>query len=183
MTDKQSPTLTTMTINGEEVPVLVYSTGLIKHAETGHFIKPPDGTSITTTERARELAARRKELSRERAIAGMTEGAGLPLNKAGSGEEWQAVIRHVTETLMKSDNLRGQGEVLSKLGRATGYLSEEDLLHEDKPFSIMETLGREAVRAWVAERVAARRKAMDDELDAEVSEVRVSKSVYDGEGD
>ncbi len=76
-----------------------------------------------TSEQARELQGRRVEVGRQAALEGMTRGMGLPLEKAGSGEEWKAVVEAFTAQFKGSKNLRGMAESFEKLGRATGYLA------------------------------------------------------------
>ena len=85
----------------------------------------PGAQTITTTERARELSLGRWERSREAATQGMIQGvqdSGIKLTNASGDEAWSAIIRHTVKVYLKSSNIRGLGEALSKIGAATGYL-------------------------------------------------------------
>jgi len=111
------------------IEVLVYPDGTIKRADNGLFLSPPEGAKIRTSERGRELIARRYELARERAIEGIDEAAieagRIPKSMAGNGEGWKSVVKHVTRTLLESKNLRGQAEAANFLGKAAGLTVQD----------------------------------------------------------
>ena len=113
------------TIDG--VDVLIYPNGAIKRADNGHWIKPPNGGSITTSERARELQAKGQQMRRAQGIRskllGMVKGAGLDIDQNAPDEELietagsalEVFTAHMGKTFLKSNNIRGMGEVFPKL--------------------------------------------------------------------
>lgn len=110
--------------------IILYSNGSKKDAKTGHWLSPPvDENGRPDTPVTRDpsgMRLRRNEISKQRAIEALDEGAGLDPSLWGTGLGWQVVISHTVQTYLKSNNIRGMGEVLSKLGTATGYLGRDD---------------------------------------------------------
>jgi hypothetical protein len=72
------------------------------------------------------MLALRNEKSKQIAREAIDEGAGLQPDQWGTGEGWRRLIVHTTQAYLKSTNIRGMGEVLSKLGTAAGYLTRDD---------------------------------------------------------
>ena len=89
------------------------------------MLTPLPGGHTITHEDARELSLTRWKRSREAAIKGMiagVEASGIKLTNATGDEAWEQVISHTVKVYMKSENIRGLGEALSKIGIATGFL-------------------------------------------------------------
>jgi hypothetical protein len=101
-----------------------YPSGMTKWKDTGHFRTPQSITPIEADPRG--MLARRNEKSRQVAREAVDAGAGLDPRLWGTGEGWFELIRHTTETFLKSSNLRGQAETLAKLGIVTGYMTREE---------------------------------------------------------
>ena len=99
--------------------ILVYSDGTRKLASNGHLLRGPFVTPIT--QHPHEMIARRNELSRQRAIEAIDEGAGIEPSKWGTGLGWRKVIAHTVKVYLESKNIRGMGEVLAKLATVAGY--------------------------------------------------------------
>lgn len=115
----------TRIIDGVSVEVYADEHGNIRRADNSRFVAPAPGFKITTSERGRELNARRYALAQERAVQGMIAGFGLDLNRADGGEAWQEAVRVLVTQFAKSTNVRGMSETLITLGRATGFLSPD----------------------------------------------------------
>jgi hypothetical protein len=119
-------------INGEEVEVIVYEDGNERRADNGHWVKSAPGTEITSSERGRELVARRMMLARERAAQGMIKGLGLDPSRASASDAWERANEIFWSRFAESKNIRGMAESFEKLGRAAGFISPtEDKSHTD----------------------------------------------------
>jgi hypothetical protein len=109
--------------------VLQYDNGMLKDAATGHLMRGPDNALIKTSERARELVARRVQIGRERAIEGIDEAAVemgiMPMNKAGSGESWKLLNKRGFTIAHNADNARNFSQLLETIGKTTGYTAPE----------------------------------------------------------
>lgn len=101
-------------------PVLEWENGSIQNAANGHWIRPPRITPIMQDPAG--MVRRRYELGRQRALEGLDRGADVPVDMRGVGKGWELLIEHATRTFLKSGNTRGLGELLGKLGAATGFL-------------------------------------------------------------
>jgi hypothetical protein len=109
--------------------ILQYATGVQKIKATGHLLRGPDSALITTSERARELVARRVQIGRERATEGIDEAAVemgiMPMNKAGSGESWKLLNKRGFTIAHNADNARNFSQLLETIGKTTGYTAPE----------------------------------------------------------
>jgi hypothetical protein len=111
-------------IRDDGTEVRQYEDGAIRD-QKGLMLEPLPGGGIQSSEKAREMVTTRFEQAKERAREGLIKGveeSGISLRNQSADEAWMFVVAHVTKTLMKSSNLRGQAEILGKLGQATGYL-------------------------------------------------------------
>jgi hypothetical protein len=104
-----------------------YPSGMSKWKDTGHFRTPQTITPIQADPAG--MLQRRNEKSRTIAREAIDAGAGLDPHLWGTGLGWFELVRHTTETFLKSGNLRGMAETLTKLATAAGYASRE----EDSP--------------------------------------------------
>lgn len=103
--------------------VKVFADGTEYDLALQRLVRGPYDNPITRDPKG--MLERRREISRQIAREAIDEGAGIDRSKWGTGEGWRAVIRHTTEQYMKSTNIRGMGEVFSKLGNAAGYLTTD----------------------------------------------------------
>jgi hypothetical protein len=112
----------------DEERYLLMESGSIYDRKAGRICYGPKGGGkyTITKENASAMLARRKELSRQAADEAIDEGAGIDPSKYGTGEGWKAIIRHTVQVYLKSSNIRGMGEVLSKLAMAAGYTTSEN---------------------------------------------------------
>src|SRR6266545_744221 len=116
--------MTERTVDETGREILVHENGMIQDATNGRTIRGPTETAITRN--PREMLQRRNEKSRQVADEAIDEGTGLDPSKWGTGEGWRRLIVHTVQTYMKSSNIRGMAEVLSKLGIASGHLSTRE---------------------------------------------------------
>ncbi len=107
----------------------LYDTGMQIWTDSGQIKQPSPATVITTSERGKELIARRYELAQQKALEGIDEAAieagKLPTLDRETGDGWKVIVKHVAATLLESKNLRGQAEAANFLGKATGYTTPE----------------------------------------------------------
>lgn len=104
-------------------PARLYGNGAIRD-ERGRLLATQPGANKITAEQSREIWQQRRERARQAAIEAIDAGAGLDPSKWGTGEGWFNVVRHTVETYLKSTNLRGMGETLTKLATITGLADE-----------------------------------------------------------
>lgn len=104
-----------------------FSNGAIYDHELKHIVRNDGGgSSAITPATSPILHARKNELAAQAALEGMTDAVkGLNPGVVNSYQAWRAVVKHTVETFMKSENLRGQGEVLGRLGQLTGLTSPD----------------------------------------------------------
>jgi hypothetical protein len=102
----------------------LYPSGMSKWKDTGHFRTGPLSSPIS--EDPRGMLARRNSKSQQIAREAIDEGANVDPSQWGTGEGWRRVIAHTVETFLKSGNLRGMAETLTKLAVAAGYQSREE---------------------------------------------------------
>lgn len=107
--------------DGEQLKV--FADGTVYNLTKRQLERGPFDNPITRDPKG--MILRRNEISRQIAREAIDEGAGIDRSRWGTGEGWRAVIRHTVETYMKSNNIRGMGEVFSKIGSAAGYLTNE----------------------------------------------------------
>lgn len=91
-------------------------------------IDPSKNPNAITPANSRAMLARKKQIAVERAIQGIDQAAieaGRIPKDAQRGAGWQAVVKHVASTLLKSSNLRGQAEAANFLGKASGFAIQE----------------------------------------------------------
>lgn len=144
-----------------------FKTGAVYDREVGHIVaNPGGGTAAITPATSQLMHERKRQLSAEAAVQGLVDGANA-LNKGvtdGYGA-WRAIVAHVAKTLMGSDNLRGQGEVLGKLAQVTGFNQPETAV--EKP-NLLEQAGIIALAAELASKMVANER---DVVDAETKEM------------
>ena len=117
----EAPKYQEIEYNGK--PARLYPDGAIRDSKGWLLTKHPKANQIDATQ-SREIWQQRKERAREMAIQAIDAGAGLDPAKWGTGEGWFNVVRHTVETYLKSTNLRGMGETLTKLASITGLADE-----------------------------------------------------------
>jgi hypothetical protein len=100
---------------------------------------------LITTDNARAMADRKKELIYQRTIEGIENAFETPGDLRGTGWAWAKLIEHTARTYASSENLRGMGEVLSKLGMYAGFNTAADII-EDNAAPGPNTQGAEIVR-------------------------------------
>jgi hypothetical protein len=118
----ESPELKTDPESGREY--WLYPSGMSKWKDSGLFRSAPAITPVT--EDPRGMLLRRNAKSRQIAREAIDEGCGLDPSQWGTGEGWRRLIVHTVQTYLKSSNVRGLGEVLSKLAAAAGYASQDE---------------------------------------------------------
>jgi len=155
----------TRTIEGREVTVIVYDNGSERRAENGHWLKPPDGAGITTSERGRELIKRRYQLAQERAAQGMIKGLGLDPAKASASDAWERANEIFWSRFAETKNIRGMAESFEKLGKAAGFLTNTD--HDQDADNKALT---SALLAWLRKRAEQATRDEPGMIDAEVTD-------------
>jgi hypothetical protein len=112
----------------------VYDNGGEHWKDSGKLKKPPP-EYLLTSERGRELVARRYELAQQKALEGIDEAAieagKLPAVGSVGGDGWKVIVKHVAKTLLESKNLRGQAEAANFLGKAAGFAVPEEQTPEN----------------------------------------------------
>jgi hypothetical protein len=109
--------------------------GAVLDRQTGKFVsmdpdRNPWAITPATAQAMSKKSIRARRISGRRGIA-LGAGIELPDNasideiNAAASSGFEAVIAHVTRTLLESKNLRGQGEVLAKLA---GLMDDDDEL-------------------------------------------------------
>ena len=113
--------------------VMRLSNGTYKDAR-GRFITPPTAQGVTnggqiTHADARALNARRYELARQRAAAGMVqavvERGGLPAAGARPTAAWRAVVKHATDVMLDADSPRAMSDLARFIGQSAGMLAAD----------------------------------------------------------
>lgn len=127
------PTRTKDETTGREI--LVYADGARKWADTGHWLNgPTDPAHNPVRADPKGMLRLRNEKSRQAASDAIDEAA-FPLDnsKWGTGDGWKELIRHTAQVYLASRNIRGMGEVLSKLGMASGHMSKDEAERSEHP--------------------------------------------------
>jgi hypothetical protein len=103
----------------------ILQSGAVLDTTSGKFVANPGGGKYAITpETSQQMHARKRELVQRHAAEAIDEAAieegQIPQN-APPGTGWKGVVKKVTQTLFKSENLRGQAEAARFLGQAAGY--------------------------------------------------------------
>jgi hypothetical protein len=94
--------------------VLVHPDGHVKDAQTGHFLHPPNGAKITTSERGKELSRRAREIETVAKIRAYAKRKGIDLSQASdeelvsaAGDTLEAVHDKALELYFEAKTPRG----------------------------------------------------------------------------
>jgi hypothetical protein len=112
----------------------ILASGAVLDTTTGKFVANPGGGKYAITpETSQQMHARKRELVQQHAAEAIDEAAieeGQIPHNAPPGLGWKGVVKKVTKTLLKSENLRGQAEAARFLGQAAGYYNTPETEEE-----------------------------------------------------
>lgn len=128
-----------------------YNDGSIRNERGLLLTKPPWGNEITK-ENAREMQLARATKAREAFQRGLARGV-LPKEMLKdesldnySINAWEEIAKHTGEVFMKTDNVRGIGEVLSKLAKLGNFDVNVNNEREHIEQSVLSMLGEDLVK-------------------------------------
>jgi hypothetical protein len=130
MTDK----LTREIVEAQPDRYKILDGGAVYDLTIGRIAGHLGGPYLITSENARAMQLRGRELSRQRAVEALDEVAieqGLMPRNGTGGEGWKHIVKHVAKTLLESKSLRAQAEAANFLGKASGNLTEQREAEED----------------------------------------------------
>lgn len=134
--------------------ILVYDTGLRKWADTGHIIKAAQEQMINSSEKGREMQARRVELTREKIrdeILRTTKDANLPgIPSPTSGDDAFAIGAGLVWSRAVLDSKsypRDAIDGLQALAKLAGYAAEREAA--EQPGDVRIDMDIEALREFL----------------------------------
>lgn len=153
MTEKtRKPTKEEVLANPERYRII--PGGAVRDTETGRIVTYVGGKNLITKETSQLMHARRRELGLRSHLRGMILGAGLDLDPDDvdddlvrkAGDALELYVAHMGKTFLKSQNIRGMGEIFPKLVEPFSRVMKEE---DDTviPLSSMRGLLREIANA------------------------------------
>lgn len=155
MTDKPAkPTKEEILANPERYHIV--PGGVVEDRETGRVVGRVGGKHLITKETSQLMHARRRELGLRSHLRGMILGAGLDIDPDDvdddmvrkAGDALELYVAHMGRTFLKSQNIRGMGEIFPKLVEPFSRVMQKD--DEDDasiPVSSMRGLLRDIANA------------------------------------
>lgn len=153
MTEKtHKPTKEEVLANPERYTII--PGGAVRDTETGRIVTHVGGKNLITKETSQLMHARRRELGLRSHLRGMILGAGLDLDPDDveddlvrkASDALELYVAHMGKTFLKSQNIRGMGEIFPKLVEPFSRVMKEE---DDTviPLSSMRGLLREIANA------------------------------------